>query len=94
MPQSTPQTMDRIGAEIQSEKMGTPNERVIVAVATPLQPELAQRIAAVDGRVEVRYAQRWPAWTNRLLRTTRRVTERLRPLARVTGAVPAKALSD
>lgn len=47
--------MDRIGAEIQSEKMGTPNERVIVAVATPLQPELAQRIAAVDGRVEVRY---------------------------------------
>jgi hypothetical protein len=38
--------------------MGIPNERVIVTVATPLQPELAQRIAAVDGRVEVRYAQR------------------------------------
>ena len=55
MPQRTPQTMDRIGTEDQGEKMSTSDRRVIVAVATPLEPGLVTRIAAVDNRLEVRY---------------------------------------
>lgn len=35
--------------------MSTSDRRVIVAVATPLEPELVARIEAVDDRLEVRF---------------------------------------
>ncbi|GAB3610029.1 hypothetical protein GCM10027414_21540 [Humibacter ginsengiterrae] len=35
--------------------MSTPDRSIIVAVTTPLEPDLAARIAAVDDRLQVRY---------------------------------------